>query len=356
MSALLRNLAHPCFDAETLKVLSSEGIETVADILLSPNRTRISELLGSQKSLEIFDILQAAFCPQTVTGLQLLRGRLARSFCVSTGCESLNNLLGGGIKSGEWTDFAGQMATGKTQLCFAASLHCAAGSEDSVNTTKELTSNTDPRVVFFDCSASFSHDRLVSMAAASPTLASKEKVELILSKIFVVRVLTPQALLTHLTELVDSIRSPIVLAGSPWRQVKMIIVDGLAPLLTPALSAAKQTTGHGWLAEIARMLKIIMTRLQCAIVTTNWMSSTGGAQQVGHAETGPRPATLRPGLGEGWSSIMNNTVLLTHVTSNDESIARLRFPLVAVEVAKSSSAVTNHVIRLQLSQRGFDDV
>jgi hypothetical protein len=131
-------------------------------------------------------------------------------------------------------------------------------------------------------------------------------------------------------------------------------VDGLAPLLTPAMSATKQTTGHGWLSEIARMLKSIMTKLHCAVVTTNWMSSTMAIPQLGQVDAGR--ASLRPGLGEGWTSAMNNTVIFTHVIHADELQPREQLPVVAVEVAKSSSAVTKHVIRLQLSQRGFDDV
>lgn len=270
----------------------------------------------------------------------------------------LDNLLGGGVKCGEWTELAGQMSTGKTQTCFAASLHCAAmdfeeAADDILNTSEPALPDGGIRVLFLDCAGSFSNTRLVSMAEASPKIAAAE-IEKLLSMILVVRISTPQSLLNHLTELADTLRSPVRRLSSPWTSLRLVVVDGLAPLLTPTLGTAKQAIGHLGLVEISRLLKSVIQQQHCAVLSTNWMSSTMMQGQ----STSDQTKVLRPGLGESWTPVPHNRVLLTHSARGGEDASRgdeQKRVVVVAEVSHSGRVPSGHVIHLQLTRVGLSE-
>ena len=52
-----------------------------------------------------------------VTGDVLLSNALSDGLNMSTGCSSLDKLLGGGLRTGTVTEFAGPPGVGKTQVC-----------------------------------------------------------------------------------------------------------------------------------------------------------------------------------------------------------------------------------------------
>jgi DNA repair protein RadA len=52
-----------------------------------------------------------------VTGLELLEKEKTKRVC-TTGCQELDDILGGGIRTQEMTEFYGEYGTGKSSICF----------------------------------------------------------------------------------------------------------------------------------------------------------------------------------------------------------------------------------------------
>ena len=86
-------------------------------------------------------------------------GRAEASFgkVLSTGVESLDVLLGGGLMTGELSELVGPSSSGKTQVCHAAAVAAAAG---------QCNSSTPSTVLYIDTCRSFSAARAAEMMRA----------------------------------------------------------------------------------------------------------------------------------------------------------------------------------------------
>ena len=74
---------------------------------------------------------------------------------ISSGSPSLDDLLGGGIRSGMITDVYGESGSGKTQLCFALAVNCIKGGG---------------KVMFVDTAGTFRPERILEMAGSRGVL------------------------------------------------------------------------------------------------------------------------------------------------------------------------------------------
>jgi len=79
----------------------------------------------------------------------------------STGCKSIDELLGGGFESGTVTQLYGEAGSGKTNICLQAAIECV---------RKGTT------VIFID-SEGFSPERFVQIASASSSTSGSEDAE-----------------------------------------------------------------------------------------------------------------------------------------------------------------------------------
>ena len=69
--------------------------------------------------------LYAETCANAVNGTEIER-QLSLLEILPTGCDSIDELLGGGLRQGQVIEFAGPSASGKTQLCLSAAASFAA--------------------------------------------------------------------------------------------------------------------------------------------------------------------------------------------------------------------------------------
>lgn len=74
---------------------------------------------------------------------------------LSTGCDSLNELIGGGIESQAMTEFWGEYGSGKSQICMKLSVMTQLPKEQG---------GIDGNVLFIDTEGTFSPERIISMA------------------------------------------------------------------------------------------------------------------------------------------------------------------------------------------------
>ena len=113
------------------KRLEEAGISTPMDlVVIGP--TEIAEVTGMDKSqadkicrvareyLERNDILRKSF--QKASDTLKYRERQINTNRISTGCNSLNELLGGGFEPQAVTEFYGIYGCGKTQICHTAAV------------------------------------------------------------------------------------------------------------------------------------------------------------------------------------------------------------------------------------------
>ena len=85
-----------------------------------------------------------------------LRPRTAEVVRVTTGCDELNHLFGGGIESGAITEFAGEFRTGKTQLCLTLCV---------TSFLPRAIGGGEGRAMFLDTEGTFRPERLGPIAA-----------------------------------------------------------------------------------------------------------------------------------------------------------------------------------------------
>jgi len=79
----------------------------------------------------------------------------------STGCKSIDELLGGGFESGTVTQLYGEAGSGKTNICLQAAIECV---------------RKGKAVIFID-SEGFSPERFLQIASASSSTSGSEDVE-----------------------------------------------------------------------------------------------------------------------------------------------------------------------------------
>lgn len=193
---------------------------------------------------------------------------------ISTGSESLDEMLGGGVETQGITEFYGEFRTGKTQLSHQL----------SVNTQLLEDENGDvPHVVYIDTEHTFRPERIEKMAEDAGIDPEKA-----LERIHVARGSTTD----HQMLLVEKVSE---IAGD--HEVKLLVVDGLMS------NFRTEYVGRGALAERQQKLGKHLSDLHdlaekhnLAVVVTNHVQSDPnsffgdptkpiGGHVLGHAAT-----------------------------------------------------------------------
>ena len=106
----------------TASKLREIGITSAEALAVTPPRT-ISEALGISEKMAIQicknarELLNITF----ITAEEYLENRM-KIGKITTGCSSLDQLLGGGVETGAVTEFVGEFGSGKTQLAHQLSI------------------------------------------------------------------------------------------------------------------------------------------------------------------------------------------------------------------------------------------
>jgi DNA repair protein RadA len=180
---------------------------------------------------------------------------------ISTGSESLDHLLLGGIETNAVTEFFGASGTGKTQICHTLAVMAA---------TTELQNN----VFFVDTQGTFRPERIVSIADARNFNSDK-----ILSKILYMNAMT-----SHQQELtIDRIMSNI----KKYKNTRLLIVDSVignyrAEFLGKHMLSQRQQR----LYKFMRKLSSIAQSNKIAVIVTNQVNSRGGRYNIEDNPTG----------------------------------------------------------------------
>ena len=261
-------------------------------------------------------------------GLEVFQ-TLQESVLLPTGVDSLDRLLGGGLREGQVTEFFGSSPSGKTQIC-----HCIAA----------CAAWLDFRVVYLTSNGSFSSERLVKLsshvlsqmkssgshaadAAASAAAADSDKemmrgnLEKILTNVNINQVSNSLSLVSIFQSMLENFEY-LVKHGKTIP--KVVIVDSPSLFLYRDLTVS-QPFGRLLIVQLASAMRCLATKFNIAIVITNHevrnpftLHTSGGgggdtaADGRGRSAGAGARTTLepRPGLGQTWCPQVNVRVHL----------------------------------------------
>eukprot|EP00053_Salpingoeca_punica_P006099 m.58748 g.58748 ORF g.58748 m.58748 type:complete len:331 (+) comp13531_c0_seq1:209-1201(+) len=260
--------------------LRAAGLTCYRDLLrLSDAQLATAAQTTQDRAREIQNDIAQRIAPCALSAAQMLSELRASLQVLSTGCSCIDELLGGGLLTGQVTEIVGSSATGKTQLCFSAAANVLATSESA-------------QVVFIDSGSSTCIARVQEILRAQHPSVGEE----CLGRLRMLRVFDADALGDVLQQLAQASWP------SPAGCVRLLVIDSVASILAPAVGG-QHTQGHALLASIAIQLKQLAQQLNIAVLMTNYLVSAD--------RTVPRPA-----LGVMWASVPHTRVLLASATQN----------------------------------------
>jgi DNA repair protein RadA len=162
----------------TAKKLSENGF----DSLMSIAAASVAELtsiasLGSKTAIKMIETARESLNLSFVTASMVLETRKNMAK-ITTGAQSLDTLLGGGIETGAMTELYGEFRTGKTQiahqLCVTSQLPKSEGG------LRDGDDGEPVKIVYLDTEGTFRPERILNMASRFPSLDPNEVLKNIL--------------------------------------------------------------------------------------------------------------------------------------------------------------------------------
>ncbi|RDX95835.1 DNA repair protein RAD51-like 4 [Mucuna pruriens] len=235
---------HPLIDSNFQSFCASNGI--FSDFLLHDLDTLIaladnhstSQTLkqGIDQLLSIIDALH----PPLLNGLQLLEDAQRNKHVLSTGCEGIDVLLGGGLREGQLTELVGSSSSGKTQACLL-----------SASTVAKRKSS----VIYLDTGNSFSPQRIACFVGQSSGYVFDNQVDHIIKKVLDRIICYPvfdiYQMFDVLHQLKINLRSEVMESD---QHVRLLIVDSISSLITPILGGSGPQ-GHALMISAGFLLK-----------------------------------------------------------------------------------------------------
>ncbi len=238
--------------------------------------------------------LYAETCANAVNGTEIER-QLSLLEILPTGCDSIDELLGGGLRQGQVIEFAGPSASGKTQLCLSAAASFAA---------------LGHRVVYVDTTGGFSAMRVKQFHRGFFTEdADKTEVAQHLKQ-------TLNLIAVHSCHDVFSLLHLLSQLGEEASEddnnpehatMGLLVIDSLSSLLSPLLTKAHHQ-GYTIMAAVAAMLRgLAATRKTAALYTNHTVSAGQDSLADDHG------SNLKPALGTRWTSVPHRRIRLDKI-------------------------------------------
>ncbi|XAR60535.1 ATP diphosphatase [Bertholletia excelsa] len=250
---------YPIIDFDFRQFCASNGIFSVEDLLVSDLYVlaALAEQHSASKRLkqgiaQVLSIIDSLHQPW-VNGMELLEDAQNNKHFLSTGCESIDNLLQGGLREGYLTELVGPSSSGKTQV-------------------------------------------------------NQKSLETVLKGIICYSVFDIFMLLDVLHQLNSNFSS------ETGGQVQLLVVDSISSLLTPVLGG-RGSHGRALMVSTGSLLKKMAHEHNIAVLVTNHMvSGEGGNSKPALGESWKSVPHVRIQLSrEHGSNILTCTYLDTHI-------------------------------------------
>ncbi|XP_028944274.1 DNA repair protein RAD51 homolog 4 isoform X6 [Malus domestica] len=283
---------HPVIDSNFQTFCASHGIFSVEEFLIhdldelagAAQQHPTCEKLKQQGITEVLSTIDSQHQPW-LNGMELLDDVLHNKHVLSTGCEGIDLLLGGGLREGQVTELVGPSTSGKTQVCLLSAANVA---------TKHMGT-----VVYLDTGNSFSPERIVHFVGDISNHAFDQAGQRVFQKVM------NNILCHHVFDIFTMFnllhQLEFSLPSQKGEQVRLLIVDSISSLITPILGNSGSQGIYHWRAlmiSAGYLLKKLAHEHNLAVLVTN--HTVGGEKGI------PKPA-----LGQTWKSIPHVRLLLS---------------------------------------------
>jgi len=265
---------------EMLDKLYSEGFTSI-ESLCWLTVEELAEKLDIKEEIAKLIIDEALSCMDNtpLSAVELLESENKKQK-ISTGSDELNELLGGGIFTGEITEVSGEFASGKTQLCFHL----------SINVQKPYKEGgLDGSVYYVDTEGTFSSTRIAQIADSNGLDPKK-----FLKNIAVTRTYNSDHLMFIIMNAEKLIKE---------RNVKLFIIDSIAShFRAEYIGEEKLVSRQQAVMRLAETLKHLIEKFELAIVVTN--------QVIASIDENMFDKSPYPALGFAWAHRPHQRILL----------------------------------------------
>lgn len=272
--------------SEQLDALQQNGIKTVTDFI-----TCDVERLARKVSIPAKDLssLQktviAEMAAFTMNGSDYYEEMMARFCILSTGCDKLDELLDGGLYTGELTEIVGAAGTGKSQICLSIATFTAMKAKQEV--------------LYIDTGGSFSGTRMKEMLQGWNSSLDDQETHDVLSRITVIQAFDIFSVLETLESVRHRLAVQVQDDGDNAQHVRMIIVDSVAAVVSPILGG-QQIHGHSLMVNLSRTLKSLVVEHSVAVVISNNVVTDSSKSSF----------STKPALGPTWAHVPNTRLFI----------------------------------------------
>jgi len=262
-------------------------------------------------SEERLEQLYREVAPQILDG-PAIENQLSQLNFLPTGCDGVDDLLGGGLRQGQVTELTGETGTGKTQLCLSAAASAAA---------------LGHRVVYVDTGGGFSASRIKAFHRGFVTDdADSAEVEQHLNLTLDLITIVKAHDVYHLFKVLEELGLGLVgdagrkgdggLEGEAdlldlGKHLGLLVVDSLSQLLSPVMTRMHHQ-GYTTMASLGASLRSLAPAHNCAVLYTNHTVSVG--VDGGGQGNGAGSSTSKPALGIRWTSTPHRRLCLSRST------------------------------------------
>ncbi|XP_052075024.1 DNA repair protein RAD51 homolog 4-like isoform X2 [Mytilus californianus] len=211
---------------DVVATLKDNGIRSVID-LITQNLEDLSQKtkLSYKDLVAIVNVLLAQYSTFPVTGEALYNTILTSTSILPTACQGFDQILDGGMYTGEVTEIAGEIASGKTQICLSM--------------TASVICHSKQNVMYVDTSGGFCAERL------------------------------EEILHTKYQQGSDPFYSGL----------KLIIIDNVASVIYPILGG-NQLDGHGLIVQLSQLLKLLAVDYSLSVLVSNNVVVSDGEKKA----------------------------------------------------------------------------
>ncbi len=270
----------PIISDEIRKKMEKAGYKSVKSLLLSFPEDLAAELnIGIDLAESMIELAREETGIQPMTADEIFQDELNRNR-LTTGSNSLDSLLEGGIWEKEITELSGNFASGKTQLCFQLAVNAQLSKDRG---------GLEGKVFYIDTEGTFSAKRVAEMA-----LGNEMDPQKVLRNIYVGKALDTD----HQLKLIKKVAEI-----ATEENIKLVIVDSLAAhFRTDYIDKERLPERQQKIMQQGSLLATLAFTYGMAVVVTNQVVArvddfaTGGASQ--------------PALGQAWAHRPQTRILL----------------------------------------------
>ncbi|XP_029642671.1 DNA repair protein RAD51 homolog 4-like isoform X2 [Octopus sinensis] len=304
---------------EVVRALNAANIRNLVEFIDAELEELVHTSGISYKELvALRRVVLAEFSAFPLQASDIYRKLIKSAAILCTGCIRLDQLLDGGLYTGEMTEIVGDSAVGKTQVCLSV--------------TASVAKETKQNILYIDASATFSAERIREMVSVEDE-ESEENLEAVLSHIHCAKVFN----VFELFEVLETIRQELIKQNSSFfGGLRLIICDSVSAVLSP-LVGGHQTQGYSLLVQVAQKLKALALEYSLAVLVTNNIIGSDQSRPVAS-------------LGRTWQSVPHNRLHLSRQTPSPSNLGKL---VGTITILKSCRQPTGMSTEFEISSSGL---